>query len=591
MTHYTRLALVLCIGLLGLSPAWGQWSSDPAQNLAVATGSGDQVLPLIGSTSDGGSYIAWFDGSTGSFRVFLQRLDAAGVSQFPSGGLLISDEPQNSALFGWDMIVDSDDHAVIVFSDIRDGGDLDIHAYRVAPDQTFTWGAGGVTLSSNPDFEPAPRVAQATDGDFVFVWGRDPATGDGDIRMQRLSPDGTPQLAAGGLAVVAAIGTNPGFADVEPADDGNVIVSWLKDITNFASDRHIRAQKFSPAGSPVWPAVVSVYDAFSVPIGYFPTLRADGAGGSYHVWHRSDGSFFNSFVQHLDSNGIELFPHNGVEVSLTPNMHHIDPALALSPASAEIFLFWNERVSNQSQWGIFAQRISAAGSRLWGSGGLQLLPVNTQFKSAPRAGGVAGGAVVFLVEDVAGSDRLIGMRLDEGGNQQWGMDPVVVSSAAGNKSRYPLTVDGAGSAKLTWEDDRNGTVDIYAQNVTAAGTLGVPPDAGHIDDTLRIGWSSTQPGHLALAWQASCGAGAVDYAIYEGALGSFYSHVMADCSDDGGDRTEDYKPQAVSSYYLVVPLSSMDEGSYGVDSNGVERPAPAAVDRCTPVTGTTGCAP
>jgi len=592
MSMRSRFACVLLAAASTLGGARAQWSSDPAANLGIATGAGDQVLPLIGSTFGGGTYIAWFDGSTGSFRVFVQRLDIAGQPQLGAGGLLVSDHPQDSALFGWDMIVDADDHAVIVFSDIRDGGDLDIHAYRIAPDGTFVWGADGVTLSANPDFEPAPRVAQAADGDFVFVWGRDPASGDGDIRMQRLAPNGTPELTAGGLAVVAVAGTNPGFVDVEPGGGGNVILSWLKDITNFASDRHIRAQKFSPTGAPLWPTAVSVYDAFSVPIGYFPGFVTDGAGGSYHVWHRSDGSFFDSFVQHLDSDGTELFVHNGVTVSLTPDMHHLDPALAVEPVGGDMYVFWNERVSNQSQWGIVAQKIAADGTRQWGGGGQTLLPVSAQFKSAPRAGRIGDGAAVFLTRDVAGSDELIGIRLDPDGNLVWGTDPVTVSSAASGKSRYPLTRDDLGGARLVWEDDRNGTADLYAQNVTAAGTLGVPLDAGNVDDTLRIAKSTTQAGRLVLSWQLSCGAGAVDYAIYEGVVGSFYSHVMVDCSDDGGDRSEEYKPQAGDRYYLVVPLSTVGEGSYGIDSNGNERPAPVAVgDRCIDVSGAPGCNP
>jgi hypothetical protein len=82
----------------------------------------------------------------------------------------------------------------------------------------------------------------------------------------------------------------------------------------------------------------------------------------------------------------------------------------------------------------------------------------------------------------------------------------------------------------------------------------------------------------------------VDYAIYQGTLGSYASHVMIDCTDDGGDLVEDILPQAASSYYLVVPLGLSSEGSYGTASNGSQRPAPLSpADRCLATQTLGGC--
>jgi len=41
-----------------------------------------------------------------------------------------------------------------------------------------------------------------------------------------------------------------------------------------------------------------------------------------------------------------------VLVSTDTTRHHIDPATAFDPATGEFFVFWNERNSFQSQWGI-----------------------------------------------------------------------------------------------------------------------------------------------------------------------------------------------------------------------------------------------
>jgi len=134
--------------------------------------------------------------------------------------------------------------------------------------------------------------------------------------------------------------------------------------------------------------------------------------------------------------------------------------------------------------------------------------------------------------------------------------------------------DGAGHAL---DGDGNGTAgDDFQRNFTVGGTTA----PGFVPVTLQVDKSGT-PGRLTLSWPPSCSSGAVDYAIYEGTIGSYYSHVLKDCTDNGGDRVEDIVPQTVDSYYLVVPLSATSEGSYGLDSNGAERPVPSAPpNRC-----------
>lgn len=573
--------------------ARAQWPTDPSVNLAIADRSGSQQIPLVGSTSDGGTYVAWFDNTAGSYQVYLQRLSAAGVEQWPHNGILVSGHPQDTALFGWDMIVDSADNAVIVFSDIRDGGDLDTFAYKVGPTGQMLWGADGVQLSINNGFDPAPRVAEAANGDFVFVWQRDPSLGDADIRMQRLTAAGTPLLAVGGLAVVASAGEDPGFVQIVPAENGNVILTWLRNIRSLSSPRHIRARKFSPTGSPLWAGSVEVFGAFSIPIGYFPSMLADGAGGAVIAWHRSDGSLYNSFVQHLDSSGAELFPHDGIAVSTTPGMYHIGPALAYDKTSGESFIFWNEENSLQSQWGIYGQKFSPTGVRAWGDGGVALMPVNTVYKSIPRTVPYAGGAMVFLLDQTGGfgTDRLLGMRVDGQGNQVWPGGQVVISSLPSSKARYPVTMASSGVATLVWEDDRRGTVDVFGQNVGPSGVLGNAGLPGSVSASLRVTKSTVTAGNLTLSWDASCSPDAVSYAIYEGSLGDFTSHVKKDCSDDGGDRVEEISPPSEDSYYLLVALTGTNEGSYGKTSRGDERPTPPVGDRCLDSQILTACSP
>ena len=77
-------------------------------------------------------------------------------------------------------------------------------------------------------------------------------------------------------------------------------------------------------------------------------------------------------------------------------------------------------------------------------------------------------------------------------------------------------------------------------------------------------------GQLGLSWGASCQPGDVDYGIYEGALGDFASHGSRSCSTGGATSTM-LDPSPGDRYYLVVPADGIEEGSYGMNSAGIQR--------------------
>jgi hypothetical protein len=77
-------------------------------------------------------------------------------------------------------------------------------------------------------------------------------------------------------------------------------------------------------------------------------------------------------------------------------------------------------------------------------------------------------------------------------------------------------------------------------------------------------------GDLDLDWDASCRVSDTDYAVYEGLLGSFASHVPVVCTTLGATSAT-ITPMPSSAYYLVVPLGGGVEGSYGTATGGGER--------------------
>ncbi len=109
----------------------------------------------------------------------------------------------------------------------------------------------------------------------------------------------------------------------------------------------------------------------------------------------------------------------------------------------------------------------------------------------------------------------------------------------------------------------------YAAAVPPAGRV---PEGGTAGPPLTV--VSAGAGTLRLSWGGSCLSTDTDYEIYAGTIGTFSSYAPLTCSTAGATAMT-ITPAAGSQFYLVVPRNAAREGSYGIDSQGRERPAGA----------------
>lgn len=488
--HHRFLAALFIASCV--SPAaLGQWLSDPATNTAVSVGGTERVLCKASTCSDGSCYVSWFqidpvEGGGFNYNVYLQRFDAAGVPSW-AGGLRVSDAPQNTSLVDYHLMSDRDGFAVVTWTDIRDGGDLDVFAQRVSPSGAILWGPNGTQLSFNAAYEPDPRVVQNTAGNFVFIWPRTGTVSPG-LYMQTLTPDGTAMQTSGGqLLLTGSITENPGFHEMIATPDNGVVVCWVRDITRFNSPRHVMIQKFGATSLPQWTAVTPliVSNAISVPIAHRPKLALDGGGGVVVAWHDTRNSNrFDCWVQRYASDGVPAFAVNGFQVSLDSAFFHLDPAVCVT--GGDIVVAYSERTTSQGSRGLYAQRISPGGGgvRLWGSSGIELAPVDATDELFVRAlpGLVPGDTTLVYFDGPTGTvfNRVYATQLRADGTRRWSSTLCTVNSA---KGRLPVAGFAAnGGVVAAWEDNRSGTVGIYAQAFATDGTLG-PPAACNADFT------------------------------------------------------------------------------------------------------------
>ncbi len=105
---------------------------------------------------------------------------------------------------------------------------------------------------------------------------------------------------------------------------------------------------------------------------------------------------------------------------------------------------------------------------------------------------------------------------------------------------------------------------------------------------------------ITVFWPASCASGAEDYGVYQGSIAAVdagvYDHVLFSCTDTAPLLEETLTPAGSSSYYLLVPHNSKDEGAYGLDRDytrvplQIERPQAALpLSRCAVSQILAGC--
>ena len=494
--HFVFIIFLILTGIIN-----AQWSSNPAINLAVCDTTGEQALAKIESTSDGGCYISWFDNRSGSYAVYLQRLGPLGNKLWASTGLLISNNPQSTSLVDYDLLVDADDHVVIAFTDTRNGGDLNVFAYRISPNGDFVWGNNGISLSGSTDFQANPKLAQSDDGNIVVAWIIAPARYQ--VGLQKISLAGNKLWGTNPIVLQSAT-EGYSYPDIVPSDSGGVILFHTAVTGTFpAQTVKLRAKKISSVGTVSWNT--NIQDLGTIAAFTVPKVYSDNNGGGLIAWHddRDNNSLQSGFVQRVSSSGSRYFPVNGAEVSLMANRHKFNPVVAFDDSANATFVFWMETEPNQNQNGISGQKLSLNGTRQWTDNAKifkSLSAPNTVSISSLNSEMGNGKAYLFYLEGSASglNDKVEGFACDANGNFLWPGNFVILSNPTSDKLQMVSTVDVYKNCKLTWGDNRVDAQGIYGQDINPLGELGnsiIPVEltsfnANAVDGNVQLSWTT-----------------------------------------------------------------------------------------------------
>ncbi|TAL67541.1 MAG: T9SS type A sorting domain-containing protein [Bacteroidetes bacterium] len=489
LRKWTLIILLILISI----PLLAEWPSDISQNLKINDIEDEQILPLVISSPDGGCYVSWFDKSTGSYRIFIQKLDDRGNLTWGKDGLLISDQKQDTWLTGYDMISDHDGNVIITFADIRNNDIQNVYAYKISPQKEFLWGENGVRLSENDLFEHSPRVVETTDGCFMFVWEVIYDSESSGVIVQKLNSSGEKVFQNGNLTLSSS---NPKlcYSRIVPSDNGSAIIAFMgfdSDTLVKEDDMVLTVQKINALGHVMYPSGNAIKLGVEIQncggIVYFirPVMISDGKNGAYLAWYddRNRTNIYTTYIQHIDSKGDISFIENGVPAITLQGNEMLSPRIAVNSETNEPLLFWrnNDKTMPIEGGSIKCQRFNLTGKPVFGSSGKTLYssPSENNAPDYTIACTVNGVYVLFLNDDTGGNQcppqiTIKCMFINFNGDKIWNNNIVNLSHGS-PKFELEASAEINGICKAVWCDQRLDNGGIYAQNINPDGTTGYKP--------------------------------------------------------------------------------------------------------------------
>ncbi len=490
----------------------------------LLTGGAAYQMTLL-PVGSGNTLAVWSDFAGPDMDIHAQRVDATGASQWDTSGVVVRSVAAGGGVYDLHATGDGLGGVIVTWVDGRDDP-VDwwpSYTQRISSAGVAQWAANGLLLSAPGALADQIQPTADGSGGALFAWA-DYSEYDPSVRAQRLNASGAPQLAAGGVRVTpGATSVQRGGLTVHDGANG----AWIVWVEQFGTSQQLRARHLGPTGSPVGATVV-LSDAPGDKYGF--GAIADGSGGLIAGWtiylQGTDGGLY---AQRVDAAGTPRWTPNGVVVS-GPGAYHNNPQLVPDGAGGALFA-WSAYTTD---YDVLAQRVDATGALRWGANGLAVCTVTSQqylgalvsdgaggmlcawadyrqpsnnavYAQRVNAAGVAqwtadgtpistNGATSAFPRGMVGDgakgaivlidaqyrpiptsnvteDSLRLQRVDSTGTTRWGAIGTTVFSQGTVLNGVQMVSDGLAGAVVAWEEERTGTLDLYAQRVNDAGAI------------------------------------------------------------------------------------------------------------------------
>ena len=468
-----KILIIVCV-LFFINNIFAQWVSNTSINTLISDDATySETIPISAPGVNGTTYISWFQGNVnGSYDAMLQLLDVNGNAVW-SSPLVVSNNPQSSALYNSDFTTDHAGNALMAFQDIRNG-DLQTVIYKISAAGSFVWGSNGIALhDANATFEAAPKIAVFNNDDVVVGWSAS-AGSNKWVAWQIISATGTPLFSTPQIIDAAAVN----YTRVLPVvlSTSGFMLVYVQETGNFPGLTSLLfCQQFNQNGIAQWPAAIQI-SSYGLGFVAIPIAVADNLGGCYIGFNSGTPGapgLNDAFIQRINAMGVAIFGTDGTELSALAGNHKFIKDMYLNSLDGKVYCVLKVTDSGQNGAGVYAQAVDAAGLMQFTANAVELVPISTTSPCEAFTIDDAGnGCVVTYTEGGFNSQVIKAHKVSYTGNLLF-TNPVMLSNASSGKSRLTSnSMQGGSQLVISWEDTRLNQ-GIYAQNMANDGTLGV----------------------------------------------------------------------------------------------------------------------
>jgi len=289
------------------------------------------------SDGKGGAIIAWQDyrDSNEAPDIYAQRVNSKGEMQWTANGVVVSKEV-NEQIYP-SITSDGKNGAIISWYDGR-SGNYDIYAQRIDADGRSLWKVNGIPICVSSGNQTFPEITSDGSGGAITVW-MDERSGEGwDVYAQRVDSEGKVSWQTDGVPICLMKGDQYDYSIVGDGQ-GGAFITWRDQRNNEEWDIYVQIVdatgnvKLAKDGIPICDASKNQYH---------PTMVNDGADGVIITWWDERGSGADIYAQRVDANGKFIWVKNGAAIC-TAEGGQQDPYPVNSGIGSAIITWWDKR--------------------------------------------------------------------------------------------------------------------------------------------------------------------------------------------------------------------------------------------------------
>ena len=382
----------------------GNYTTNGTEYSIVGSLPGDQVMPDVALTTNGGGFVVWQDNITdgdgwgvsamnlsGSGSFFRVNVQGAGNQENPRVALL----PGGGAAFVWQ------------------GGQIGYqHIYARFLSSSGLWlTTNDVEINTfTNNFQINPAIATLANGNVIIVWGSFDEAGPmslQDVYGRIYSPSGTP--VTGEFLINEFTNYNQRTPTVAALANGGFVVAWVSEQERVVGVPNANAVLPSQQLYPSIDVYARLYGANGAPQGdeflvnsdsnpcAHPSVAAGTDGGFMIAWDAYD-------LTSPTTNSLDIYARSftsagagsgGTVLRVNTYLYGDQYAPRISSLGTNYLIAWTSLAQDGSREGVYGQFLNANGSEIGGEFQVNTTTISSQMEPAVASDGVSQFLVVW----------------------------------------------------------------------------------------------------------------------------------------------------------------------------------------------------